>query len=88
MALGRKTGGRKPGSMNKTTATVKAALTEAFERLGGVPALQRWAKSEPTEFYKLWAKMLPVEPVGLDLRFPDGIPVVRRHIVRDGRKPT
>ncbi len=51
--------GRVAGVPNKTTAAVKAALTEAFEKRGGVDALIAWSESEPTEFYKLWAKMLP-----------------------------
>ncbi len=54
-----KTGGRQRGTPNKTTTAVKAALHEAFDHLGGVPSLVRWAKREPREFYKLWAKLLP-----------------------------
>ncbi len=61
MAKGYKTGGRRPGSLNKTTANVKAAFTAAFEELGGVPALVEWARAEPTEFYKLYARLLPSE---------------------------
>jgi hypothetical protein len=61
MAKGFKTGGRQPGSLNKTTASVKQALLSAFDELGGVPALVEWARSEPTEFYKLYAKLLPAE---------------------------
>lgn len=37
---------------------------EAFERRGGVKALVDWAKSEPTEFYKLAAKLIPTEITG------------------------
>lgn len=61
MAAGRKTGGRKAGTPNKKTSEVKAALAVAFDSLGGVTALTEWAREEPTEFYKLWAKMLPAE---------------------------
>jgi hypothetical protein len=53
--------GRKKGSANKSTLAVKEALQHAFQGLGGVPALQNWATQEPTEFYKLWAKLLPTE---------------------------
>ncbi len=53
--------GRPKGSVNKTTASVKAALTEAFERRGGVPSLLRWADENPTAFYALWGRMLPTE---------------------------
>ncbi len=61
MATGKKTGGRTAGTPNKTTVAVKAALEEAFDRLGGVDSLVTWAQSEPTEFYKLYAKLLPAE---------------------------
>lgn len=56
-----KTGGRQPGTPNKTTASVKAALEECFEKLGGVEALAEWAAANREEFYKLWAKILPKE---------------------------
>lgn len=61
MAAGRKTGGRQAGSLNKTTITVKAALEAAFERRGGIDGLVNWADENPTEFYKLYAKLLPAE---------------------------
>lgn len=64
MALGMKTGGRKKGTPNKTTANVRAVLEEAFERMGGVERLVEWAQAEPTEFYKLYAKLLPVQVNG------------------------
>jgi hypothetical protein len=43
------------------TASVKAALVAAFEELGGVAALVEWGRKKPTEFYALWAKLLPAE---------------------------
>ena len=33
---------------------MKAALHEAFEQSGGVPALVAFAKAHPGEFYRLW----------------------------------
>ena len=57
---GRRPGsGRKPGSPNKTTANVKEALETAFQGVGGIKKLQAWGKKNPTEFFKLWAKLLP-----------------------------
>jgi hypothetical protein len=53
--------GRKKGVPNKATASVKEALSLAFQGTGGVPALQAWAAEHQTEFYKLWAKMLPTD---------------------------
>lgn len=60
--------GRPKGTQNKTTAAVKEALTLAFNGIGGVPALVKWAKAAENrgEFYKLWAKMLPQELTGAD----------------------
>ena len=63
-AKGNKLGGRTKGAVNKSTASVKAALTDAFEKMGGVKSLLAWGQSEPTEFYKLWAKMLPADIEG------------------------
>jgi hypothetical protein len=68
--LGRNRGnagkGRPKGAKNKTTAAVKNALTKAFDQLGGVPSLVKWGKENQTEFYKLWAKLLPQEISGPD----------------------
>jgi hypothetical protein len=54
-----KTGGRKKGTLNRSTVVVKEALELAFQGIGGVPALIEWAREERTEFYKLFAKLLP-----------------------------
>ena len=56
--------GRPKGVPNKATASVKAALEEAFEKRGGVAALVKWANEEPAEFYKIWGKMLPAKIEG------------------------
>jgi hypothetical protein len=53
--------GRKKGVPNKSTAQVKAAFEAAFEGLGGVPTLIAWAKENQTDFFKLYAKLLPVQ---------------------------
>lgn len=71
MAKGYKTGGRKKGTPNKATVEVKTALQQAFEHRGGIAALVSWADENPTEFYKLWAKLLPNE-IKAELGGPDG----------------
>ena len=53
--------GRPKGALNKTTVAVKTALERAFDGTGGIDALIKWAKANPAEFYKLWAKLLPVD---------------------------
>jgi hypothetical protein len=63
--------GRPKGSLNKSTVAVKEALAEAFDGIGGVESLKLWAGENPTAFYQLWGKMLPLQ-VGGD---PDGVPI-------------
>jgi len=61
MAKGKKTGGRKPGSINYMSAQVKVNFLRAFEGIGGAGKLQEWAQENLTEFYKLYARLLPTE---------------------------
>ncbi len=56
----KKIGGRVKGQPNGLTKSVKAALEEAFDLAGGIPALVDFAKSNPPAFYALWGKLLPV----------------------------
>lgn len=53
--------GRKKGTPNKLTSSAKEAFALAFEGLGGAPRLQAWAEENPTEFYKLFARLIPTE---------------------------
>ena len=59
-----KTGGRRQGSQNKLTLSVKQAVLQVFDDLqdetgGAVGHLFAWAKEHPTEFYRICAKMIP-----------------------------
>lgn len=58
--------GRKKGVQNKITTEAKKAFAEAFEELGGVDALVRWARKNPETFYKLYSKLIPVTIGGTD----------------------
>ena len=60
---GKKYGGRKKGTPNKTTQDMKSAILEAFERAGGADYLTMLAKDEPRTFVTLLAKILPTENV-------------------------
>ena len=40
---------------------VVSAFEDAFELIGGVPRLAHWADTHPTDFFKLYARLLPVE---------------------------
>lgn len=64
MAKGKKTGGRKAGQKNTLTKSAREAFQLAFQRMGGPSALTAWAEANPTEFYKLYARLIPVEHVG------------------------
>lgn len=52
-------GCRLPGSKNRNTATIKNAFLEAFDYLGGVPTLAKWACANRTNFYTLAARLIP-----------------------------
>lgn len=53
--------GRPRGAVNKTTASIKGAFVEAFEKMGGATALVIWGTENPTEFYRLASKLIPTE---------------------------
>ena len=59
--------GRKKGTSNKFSLTVKQAVTESFVNLGGVEAMTRWARGNQTEFYKIFARLIPHEIPDADL---------------------
>ena len=56
--------GRPKGLQNRVTVECKRAFAMAFEGLGGVPKLIAWAQENQTEFYKLYARLIPVELSG------------------------
>jgi hypothetical protein len=41
--------------------SLRGAFEQAFNELGGVEGLVRWASKNPGEFYKLVARLLPTE---------------------------
>ena len=56
--------GRPKGSPNKVHASMKQAIADAFDKLGGTDRMVQWAMEDPkhlTEFYKLAARLIPVE---------------------------
>ena len=64
-----KTGGRKCGIPNKTTALLKDAILEAAQQAGGdtdglVAYLKKQAEEKPGPFMGLLGKVLPLQPVG------------------------
>jgi hypothetical protein len=59
MAKGRKTGGRRKGTPNKATESMRTAWLAAFDTLGGADGLAHWARANPDRFYTLAARLLP-----------------------------
>ena len=56
--------GRPAGVENKLTQSVKAAFQAAFDELGGAEGLAEWAQENKTDFYKLYARLIPVDVGG------------------------
>lgn len=55
--------GKPKGATNLLTRTVKERVLEVFNELQLDPKVNMvtWAKQEPTEFYKIAAKLIPAE---------------------------
>jgi hypothetical protein len=64
MALGRKTGGRQPGSTNKVSGDLKHMILGALAGAGGEAYLQRQADENPGAFLTLIGKVLPTTLTG------------------------
>lgn len=77
MAKGQKSGGRKKGTPNKVTSSVKNAVLETFRNIGGVSHMTDWAKENPNEYYKLAARLIPTE-IQADLTGNLTVNVVKR----------
>lgn len=54
-----KTGGRRKGTPNRITASMRDIWRQAFEELGGVASLVAWGRENPTDFYRAVTKMIP-----------------------------
>ena len=61
MAIGAKHGGRKAGTPNKLSLTVKENVIAVFDKLGGNEGMATWAEDNRTEFFKIYAKLLPTD---------------------------
>jgi hypothetical protein len=52
------------GAKNKIGAQVKENVIAVFNRLGGTHTMAEWARENLTEFYKLYARLIPTEVIG------------------------
>ena len=65
---GRPGPGRPAGAQNRTTLVMKHAIAQVFEDLqakhegeGAYPHFLAWAEGNPTDFYRIAAKLIPVQ---------------------------
>lgn len=68
---GKKFGGRKKGTPNKLTTSVKEAIVRAFDEVGGVSYLVKVANEDPKTFCTLLGRVIPTE-VRADMTSSDG----------------
>lgn len=60
---------RTKGARNKIGAQVKENVIAVFTRLGGTAAMADWARENLTEFYKIYARLIPTEVTAtIDIR--------------------
>lgn len=60
---------RAKGTPNKIGAQVKENVVAVFTRLGGTHAMANWARRHKTEFYRLYARLIPSEVTAtIDIR--------------------
>lgn len=68
MAIGVKTGGRQKGTPNRLTQSVKAAIEQVAEGLGGPERMLDWVKESPENERIFWQtiypKLLPLQLTG------------------------
>jgi hypothetical protein len=56
-----KTGGRQTGVPNRLTGAFREAVLFVYDGLGGHAAFLEWARENPTEYYKIAARLIPAE---------------------------
>ena len=53
--------GKPKGAKAKITKCAKEAFQHAFDSIGGADRLASWAHANETEFYKLFARLIPID---------------------------
>lgn len=68
--------GRPLGSSNVYTRTIKDVVLETFALLQNEPGadLLSWGKENPTEFYKIAARLIPTQ-IEASIKLTNGIPL-------------
>jgi hypothetical protein len=55
------TGGRRKGTPDKVTATARENIIAVFTRPGGADEMAEWTSANATEFYRHYARLIPVQ---------------------------
>ena len=63
-------GGRPKGSKDVFSRTAKENVIAVFDGIGGIETMIKWARANMTEFYKLYARLIPVDVQVKDKREP------------------
>lgn len=53
--------GKPKGALSHRTIAAKEAVDEVFQNIGGVPNFTRWAQDNQNDFYKMFAKSIPID---------------------------
>jgi len=53
--------GRKKGTPNKISGQVRNNVIDVFDEIGGVQEMALWAAENRTEYYRLYAKLMPTQ---------------------------
>lgn len=69
--------GRPKGVPNKFSGLAKENIVAVFDKIGGIDAMAVWAMENQSEFYKLYARLLPVQVQGDDEGGPVVIQIVK-----------
>lgn len=77
--------GRPKGVRNRMSEARTDEILETFERLGGIEHMVSWAAKNPTEFYRLYGKLLPKE---VKAEHSGGLDVVHKWLMGNGREIT
>ena len=80
---GERRGGRKKGTPNKFSGTLKDMILQALSNVGGAAYLQKQALDNPNAFLGLVGRVLPlqVKDGGGEPRVPG--PVIHQHVTAD-----
>ena len=61
VARGRPKGAKNKNPRGSDGVSARLAILEVFKKVGGVNHMLTWAQAEPGEFYKLFARLIPLE---------------------------